>query len=227
MFFLSESRLLKKYEQRIANKAIMIAVSKQDAKLYQELLGAQQTYFLPVFVPYNAISSKKGTGAYCLYHGNLAINENEEAVTWLLESVLNNLDIPFVIAGKNPSAKLQLLVNEYKHATLIADPSDEKMQELIADAQINVLPSLNKTGVKLKVLNALFNGRHCVVNKAAVDGSGVEHFCYIAESAGEFKECIKQLYQHDFTYIEIQQRQNVLKYYNNELNAQQLISWIH
>jgi glycosyltransferase involved in cell wall biosynthesis len=227
LFLLSESKLLKKYEKRIANKAMIIAVSKEDARLYQELFAAQQTSFLPVFVPYNSISSKKGMGAYCLYQGNLSINENEEAVTWLLENVFNDLSIPFIIAGNNPSNKLLHKVKQYKNVSIAANPSDLQLQKLIADAQVNVLPSFNKTGVKLKLLNALFNGRHCLVNNAGVIGSGVEQFCTIAETAAEFKACINYLFEHDFAHLELQQRQNILKYYNNELNAQQLISWLH
>jgi hypothetical protein len=227
LLFLSESKLLKKYEKNIANKAMIIPVSKQDETLYREIFAAQQTSFLPVFVPYNSINSKKGIGEYCLYHGNLAINENEEAVIWLLENVFNDLSGTFIIAGRAPSYKLQLLAEAHPHAKLIPNPTDSQLQELIANAQINVLPSFNKTGVKLKLLNALFNGRHCLVNKAGVAGSGVEHFCFIAETAVEFKAAINNLYEYDFAHLEIQQRQNILKYYNNDLNAQQLISWIH
>lgn len=227
LLLLNESKLLKAYEKKIANKAMIIAVSKQDAQLYQELFAAEQTHFLPVFLPYNSINSKKGMGEYCLYHGNLSINENEEAAIWLLENVFNDLPIPFIVAGRNPSNKLQSIAGKYKNVTLITNPSDTILQELIADAQVNVLPSFNKTGVKLKLLNALFNGRHCLVNIAGVIGSGAEQFCAIAETPDEFKAYVSHLYQYDFAHLELQQRQNLLKYYNNEQSAQQLISWIH
>ncbi|HTB51427.1 MAG TPA: glycosyltransferase [Ferruginibacter sp.] len=227
LFFLSESKMLKAYEKKIANKAFIIAVSKQDVQLYQQLFAAERASFLPVFLPYNSINSKKGIGEYCLYHGNLSINENEEAVIWLLKNVFNDLSISFIIAGKNPSDELYQVVDRHPNASLIGNPSNKKMQELIADAQVNVLPSFNTTGVKLKLLNALFNGRYCLVNSAGVIGSGVEHFCTLAETADEFKAAINYLFQHDFTQLEIQQRQNLLKYYNNELNAKQLISWIY
>jgi len=227
LFFLRESQMLKTYEKKIANKADIIALSKQDVQLYQQVFGAKQVHFLPAFIPYNSINSKKGIGDYCLYHGNLSVNENEEAVIWLIENVFNDLSIPFVIAGKDPSEKLVEIVKKYQHISLKANLADKEMQDLIAAAQINVLPSFNKTGVKLKLLNALFNGRYCLVNNAGVIGSGVEHFCTIAESATEFKACVTFLFQQDFTYLELQQRQNLLKYYNNEQHARELISWIH
>jgi glycosyltransferase involved in cell wall biosynthesis len=227
LYFLHESKLLKLYEKKLANSGLITAISKQDVELYQQLFDAKQIHFLPAFIPYTTVTSKKGMGEYCLYQGNLSINENEEVVIWLLENVFNDLTVPFVIAGANPSNKLYLAVEKYKNVSLVPNPSDVKMQELIADAQVNVLPSFNRTGVKLKLLNALFNGRHCLSNKAGVVGSGVEHFCTIAETADEFKAAINYLFQLDFAHLELQQRQNILKYYNNELNAQQLISWIH
>ena len=51
------------------------------------------------------------------------------------------------------------------HTCLVANPSEMEMQDMIAKAQINILPSFNNTGIQIKLLNALFNGRHCLVNK--------------------------------------------------------------
>ena len=59
------------------------------------------------------------------------------------------------------------------------------MQDLIGKAHINVLPSFNATGIKLKLVNALFNGRHCLVNEATAEGSGLESACFVAHDADE------------------------------------------
>ena len=102
------------------------------------------------------------------------------------------------------------------------------MQDLIAKAQIHILPSFNNTGVKLKLLNALFNGRHCIVNAAGVDGSGLEKACHIAETSDDFRMQVNQLYYQPFKEEAIQKRQGLLnELYNNEANAQQLISWLY
>ena len=111
-----------------------------------------------------------------MYHGNLSINENEEAAEWLLKNVFNNLAIPFVIAGKIPSQRLEALAHPHEHTCLVANPSEKEMQDMIAKAQINILPSFNNTGIKLKLLNALYSGRHCLVNKAGVEGPGLKIF---------------------------------------------------
>jgi len=224
LYYLNESRLLKKYEKAIANKATFFAVSQQDVDLYKKEFNATDIQFLPVFLPYSYAVGQEGKGCFCLYHGNLAINENEEAVTWLLRNVFSKLTIPFVIAGKNPSKKLEQLAHEHQHTCLVANPSEKEMQDMIGKAHVHVLPSFNNTGIKLKLLNALFNGRHCLVNKAAVEGSGLESFCHVADDVSGFQKNIEALYQQPFTGEEIQQRQQLLlTTYNNETNTLELI----
>ena len=167
---------------------------------------------------------KAGKGCYCLYHGNLSINENEEAAIWLLQNVFNNLHIPFVIAGKNPSQKLSFMAHQHPHTCLVANPADKELQDMISKAQINILPSLNHTGIKLKLLNALFNGRHCLVNKAGVDGSGLDSICQVAEDADDFKTAISYLYNIPYTVEDNDQRQDILQHlYSNEKNVQKIV----
>jgi hypothetical protein len=53
-------------------------------------------------------------------------NENEQAAIWLMKKVFNDLKIPLVIAGKNPSPKLQRIANKCGNACLVADPRSRK-----------------------------------------------------------------------------------------------------
>ncbi len=227
LYFINESRLLYKYEKTIANKATFIAVSEHDATVYKQLFNATDIYYLPVFIPHTLAVGAEGKGCFCLYHGNLSINENETAVIWLLQNVFNTLEIPFVIAGKNPSQKLLQLAHLYKHTCIVANPAEKEMQDMITKAQLHVLPSFNNTGIKLKLLNALFNGRHCVVNSAGAEGSGLESVCHIAKDAESFKKIIEEIYQQPFTEQEKEKRQGFLQtIYNNEANAIKLSGYL-
>ena len=225
LYFLNESRLLFKYEKSIANKASFIAVSNHDVTLYQQLFNAKDIYQLPVFIPHTMAVGKEGKGCFCLYHGNLSVNENETAAIWLLENVFDTLDIPFVIAGKNPSKKLLALAHDHQHTCIVANPDEREMQDIITKAQIHVLPSFNNTGIKLKLLNALFNGRHCLVNPAGIEGSGLEAVCRVASDALSFKIAIEEMYRQPFTEQEKEKRQGLLQtVFNNEENAKRLMS---
>ena len=223
-YYNHESRLLKKYEKKLAEKVKIAALSGQDVEVYQHLFKANNIIHLPLFLPYLNAAGKEGIGCFCLYHGNLSINENEEAAIWLLQNVFNDIKIPFVITGKNPSQKLEFLAHQQPHTCLVANPSDKELHDMIAKAQINILPSFNNTGIKLKLLNALYNGRHCLVNKAGVEGSSLNRLCAIAEDADDFKTAIQYLYAIPYPKEENEKRQLLLQQlYNNQKNADKLI----
>jgi glycosyltransferase involved in cell wall biosynthesis len=223
-----ESYLLRKYERGIANKAMVLTVSEIDKEVYKNEFHARQIHFMPVFLPYGKVQSKPGKGSMCLYHGNLAINENQRAVHWLFEEIFQNSDIPLVIAGKDPPADIMAMANKRPQTLLIKDPGDEQLADLIAHAQVNVLPSFNSTGVKLKLLAALFSGRHCLVNEKTAAGSGVENACHIAHSVLEFKMMLEELYNTPFSAEDIRERTEKLsQVYDNANNARQFISWVY
>jgi hypothetical protein len=227
MYYLNESRLLKRYEACIANKGLILTLSDQDTNTYRKEFGARQVATLPVFLPYTQILAPEGVGCFCLYHGNLSVPENEEAAIWLMKKVFNDLRIPLVIAGKSPSPRLQRIAGKTKNACVVADPSEQEMQDMIGKAQINILPSFNVTGIKLKLLNALFNGRHCLVNEATVQSTGLEPACHIGTNADAFKSLVVQLYRQPFAEEEIRLRNSLLlSRFDNKRNAQRLIQWI-
>lgn len=195
--------------------------------MYRQEFGATTIDTLPVFLPYEQVKSKEGTGCFCLYHGNLSVAENEQVVAWLLKKVFDTMEMPLIITGKDPSARLSRMIGQYPHACLIENPSDEEIQDLISKAQINILPSFNCTGVKLKLLNALFNGRHCIVNEAAVQASGLESICHVANDPEAIRSLVTELFSRPVTREEIETREKVLSArYNNENNLRKLISCI-
>lgn len=227
LYYWLESRLLEVYEKKIASKAIFWGVTEKDDNVYRNELGCKNIEYLPLYLPDWKVSCMEGMGTYCLYHGDLGVDANEKAAIWLLEKVFSKLKIPFVIAGKNPSTKLDKLVHESGHTCLVANPSEKEMQDMIAKAHINVIPSYTTTGIKIKLINALFNGRHCVVNKATVAGSGLISACHTGTTANSFCEILAQLYHQPFTSGEVELRKHLLSgMFNNEANARKQVEWI-
>ena len=146
LYYLHESAVLKKYERRIASNWPVLAVTQSDADLAAISYQSKNITVIPVFLPFQHIESPQGTGCYCLYHGNLSVEENEKAAIWLLENVFDDLSIPFLIAGKNPSAKLYRVVSRYKNCCMVPDPSDQELKDIISKAQIHVIPLLTAQG---------------------------------------------------------------------------------
>jgi len=226
-YYRHESKLLKKYEKAIANRAILLTVSEQDASVYRKEFGATRVMNLPVFLPFHNVQPREGIGCFCLYHGNLSVAENERAAGWLLKEVFNDLNVPFVIAGKNPSRSLLKKAGQQSKTCIVANPSGDDMQDMIGKAQINIIPSFNTTGIKLKLLNVLFNGRHCIVNDATIEGSGLAAACHVGTNANALKSIITQLYHQPLGEEEIALRKKLLEAeYDNLLNARRLITWI-
>jgi hypothetical protein len=227
LYYLRESAVLRKYEQRIASGWQLLAVTQSDADMAAISYQSNNITVIPVFLPFQQVESPQGTGCYCLYHGNLSVDENEKAVIWLLKNVFDDLTVPFLVAGKNPGQKLRRVIAKSRSCCLVPDPSDQELKDIIAKAQLHVIPSFNSTGIKLKLLNALFNGRHCVVNKAAAEGAGIKELCHIAENAADFKKAIGLLYERPFTFNDLQLRREKLQHqYNNNKTANRLIAQI-
>ena len=230
LFYARESNLLKRYEIKVAEKAtVVLTVTTQNAANYQVNFNCKNAVHLPLFLPDNwDLNIKKGLGNYCLYNGDLSVDANAKAIDWLLQNVINKLEnIQFVIAGKNPSRKLIDKISALKNVEIIDNPSSQKMEELIANAQINILPSFSSAGIKLKLLNALYNGRFCIANNETLSGSGLDGLCIIANTADEFIAAIEKYFLSEFASDAIEHRkQQLTKKFNNLANAELLEKYL-
>ena len=227
IYFSVESKLLKKYEEIISGKALLLPINENDLQIFTSEFHAVNPVVLPAFTPWNQVKSRTGRGDYCLYHGNLSVVENDHAVRWLIEKVFDKLSVKLIIAGKLPSAGLISLAKSIPNVSLMANPTDAELQILIEHAHINVLPSFNNTGLKLKLLNALFNGRYCIVTRETVMGSGLEDLCIISADPGDFSHQVMTLLQKDFSEADRNQREEILfRDYDNQKNTDLLSSLI-
>ena len=221
-----ESRLLLPYEKSIAGKAAFWSVIPKDADVYKTL-GCKRIEYVPLFLPGWKVKSAEGNGTFCLYQGDLSVAENEKAAVWLLKEVFADLEIPFVIAGKNPPTGLYSIAEKKSNTCIVANPGEKEMQDMIEKAHINITPSFNNTGIKLKLINALFNGRHCLANESTVKGTNLETACHIASDANSFKSTIEYLFKEPFTSKDIEVRHWLLDgMFDNEANAKKLVKEI-
>ena len=226
LFFKREQNLLYKFEKSVAAKAdVILAVTEKDVITYQQEFGAKNIRFMPLFLPdYWTINCLKGKGSYCLYQGDLSVISNEKAALWLIEEVFAGTKHKLLIAGKNPSPILMKAAAKKLNVMLIANPETEQMQDFIKLAHVHILPSYSNTGIKLKLLNALYNGRFCLVNELTAGGSGVEQLCHFFENATTCKQKVNELLDIEFTQSDINNRKQVLSTaFNNEENAKVFI----
>jgi hypothetical protein len=226
-YYLTEARLLKNYEDRLQHADAFFTVAQHDYQFFKDKYPAAVHEYIPSFQPYNGVESKAGSGSFCLYHGNLGLAENKEAALFLLNEVVPFVDFPFVIAGRNPDESLMALASRHTNCRIIANPSMEEMERLITEAHIHVLPTFQNTGLKLKLLHALFNGRFVLVNEAMVHGTGLSSVCKVVKMAEGFISEINNLRGEAFDQEDIEARGNLLKSnYGNKDNAARIVTFL-
>lgn len=226
-YFYNEAVKLKRYESILKKADLLLAISKNDEAYFKE--HYHNVEFVPAFHPFKTVSCKTGKGNFVLYHGNLSVAENTNAVKFLISNVFNDINIPLKIAGLNPPKTLVNLVNNGhgKDVELISNPDDETLNDLIKNAQINISITAQKTGLKLKLLNILYNGRHCLVNDKMLSGSKLDELCIIANDHASMKRKIKTLFDREFNESNIKDREKKLSsIYNNGHNVDHLIELI-
>jgi hypothetical protein len=227
LYYKFESLLLKRYEHGLKGAQAFFPLSLADRDYFKQLYPEAQHAFVAPFHPYNEVSTKTGSGKYCLYHGNLQHPENREAALFLLNDVIPQLSVPFIIAGKQPGDDIVAACNKLPHCKLIANPSQEKMGELIRNAHIHVLPTFQPTGMKLKLLYALFAGRHVLVNEEMLHGTNLNAAGIIANNGKQMIDATIALMPQPFTDEDVQKRAEILRQqYNNHTNAEKLITYL-
>ncbi len=221
-FFRVESEKLARYERVLRHANAVAAISPADVQHFQRKY--RNAFYLPAFHPNEEIKVSLGRGKYALYHGNLGVGENNEAALYLVNEVFNKLDIPLVIAGNNPSRQLQRSVEDLKNVEIREGVSTTEILNLVHKAHINVLPTFQATGIKLKLINALFLGRHCLVNGPMVNNTGLEPLCHMGDTPEQMVRLLNELWKQSFEESDVEERESILRSgFNNGENARKFL----
>jgi hypothetical protein len=207
-YYFAESIKLQRIEPKVVLHADeIITLSTNDFEYYRE--QKSNVHYIPPFHPNTQVESQLGRGAL-----------------WLINEVFSQkIDVPFVIAGMEPSARLKEAAARHEHISLVEDPDDAQMNALIQKAHINLLVTFQVNGVKLKLINALFRGRFCIVNDKMVSGNGTSKYCHVRNSASAIRQTIEALINAPFEQGRIEERKMLLATeFSNAENAKKLIS---
>lgn len=220
LYFYEEYKRLFRYENVLHAAELIACIASYEAEKFSKKFRHVQ--YVGPFHGNEHVKSLPGSGSYALYHGNLSVSENKEAVLFLIHEVFAKLSCKFVIAGKSPCREIQVAVKNYSHVELMDDVDELQLAELICNAHIHVLPAFQQTGIKLKLLNALFNGRFCLVNCLMVENTGLEKYCLLADNAADMQSQITKLFQQQFTQDDILFRKQIELEFSDRAGAAQL-----
>ncbi len=223
LYYYFESARLNRYESTIKQLNHIFAISKPDTLQLQKIYPNIPVTYVPAFHGISELRCKTGKGNYCLYQGNLQVAENRRAAKFLANEVFCELNIPLVIAGKSPGPDLLALQSD--KIRIIQNPNEATMQQLVQDAQIHVLPVYQHTGTKLKILHALFAGRHCISNEHFADDEMAGEVKY-AGSAKDFQAQIVQYFDREFTPSDFATRQLLFDRFSNNTAVKELLHYL-
>ena len=231
LFFNLEAWRLKRYEPLLQNADVIFAITEKDKRYFSTTYPSVETVLLPCFHNGEADMDKtlkRGEGNYLLYNGNLSVEENLNAVYFLAERIIPAFpDVKWIIAGGNPPKELYEVVQSMKNVEIISNPSSAAMTQLITEAAANVLITFQSTGIKLKLINALYKGAHCIVNDKMIESTGLKDVCMVTHSDKDLIETIKTALSHKITPEQLAERKEILlKSYDNNENIKILTKYL-
>lgn len=186
-------------------------------------LENRPTHFIPPFHGSREPIFHERKRPFALYHANLTVGENRQALQFLLDEVFRDSSHRLMIYGDGMDPKMSQQVDGMSNVSHYEGPQDELLQ-LIIEAQVNVLPTFQSTGMKLKLLYSLFNGGHCLVNPPMVEGTGLGDLCEVAQDGAAMREALDTLMEEDFHSSAFEARRKILVgRFSNSKNAQKLI----
>lgn len=222
LYYLTASVKLKYYENVLKHCDQILAVSQEEARYFRKKYG-DKVSFLPAFHPNHKLKELSKKGYFALYHGNLNVSDNMKAASFLVD-VFKSMPFPLVIAGQSNDKKLLSKIDQYKNISFMTIEDNHQLLELFHRAHVNVLYSFNNSGVKLKLINSLFQSRYVIANNNVIQGSGLDSICIIANDKKEIMYQVLKTMDKDFTKEEIAQRKEMLLGYCNESNAETLLN---
>lgn len=222
LYFKMEAYKLKKFEEVLKNANYILAISPEDSNVLSRRY--KNVIHLPPFHAFETVCSETGSGTYILYHGNLEIGENNKAALFLVKEVFDDLNLQLIIAGNGPSEELKKESKNSRNIKLMPDVSTGEIEMLVRKAHINILPTFQATGIKLKLLTALYIGRHCLVNSLMVNNTGLEDLCIVKNTPEGMKSALTGLMEIPFVETEKEKRRKVLsEKFSNRNNVRKLL----
>ena len=220
-YLFTEYHKIRIYEQKLQQASGIFAISKKDHKTFS---SQSKSHYIKPFHSDKNVKIKLGLGEYAIYHGNLSVAENEKAALFLINKVFSKIDYPLVIAGHKPSKLLRKEVNKHRFIRIVESPQESLLKKAIQNAHIQVLPTHQDTGIKLKLLKSLHIGRHCIINTEMANINGIEQTCYIANTPSEWIKQIKELEDQEFTAEDFSKRKKLLQTFNGKKEAETILS---
>ncbi|RAP53842.1 MAG: hypothetical protein BZ137_05610 [Methanosphaera sp. rholeuAM130] len=172
-----------------------IVVNKKDKKLLEKKLE------VPIEVVSNGVDTEYFTNLSTddnprlVFLGDMSTPPNNDAVKYFTEkiypAVLEDVEIPFYIVGRNPTQQISRLNSD----NIVVTGSVDDVREYLTKNTIFITPMVSGTGIKNKILEAMSMQLAVVSTSCGISGidaiDEVEYLC--ADTAVDFKDAVVKL----------------------------------
>ncbi len=224
IYLRKEAKKLEQFERQCALPRALFAISPKDLEHFKK--WNEKVTYIPPFHSNEELAPNGGKKPFALYHGSLSVMENERAAEFLVDQVFNDSEKSLKVFGKGASPRLVKKIARTKNIELI-DGDAVLLQGLVQEAQVNILPTFQATGMKLKLLFSLFNGGHCLVNEPMVEGTGLETCCEVTADASGMKASLEKLWNTPYSSSAYEARKEILQRdFSNAKQARKMVNKI-
>ena len=128
-----------------------------------------------------------------------------------------------MIASSHINSQIITTISKHKNIQFQHLKTETDLYQLFEKAHINVLPTFQNTGIKLKLLNTLYQGKFVIVNDLMVDETGLESLCEKATTKIQFLEKTGELFQKEFKSSTEKERRKILKKFAPKESAKKML----
>lgn len=198
-----ESKRIKKAEAEFCRKADMVLANPNDQEILLDLINNESRIeqIIPCgedFMLEWPDLQWENTEKALLYVGSLGWEANVDGLIWYLEegwaeTKKRHPDVKFYIVGKKPDQRIVDLCEG--HDDIILTGFVEDLEDYYGKSRVFLTPLRFGSGVKLKVMNAMFRGLPVVTTPIGSEGMPVENgtHLYHTHEMGEFLDYIDDL----------------------------------
>ncbi|HRH39504.1 MAG TPA: glycosyltransferase, partial [Flavobacteriales bacterium] len=213
---------LQRFEPVLSEADRVLAISPKDEAYFGSHF--HNVVHIPAFHACEKVDVPEGIGDFAFYHGALGVAENDQAALYLVRKVFSEMSVKLVIAGSDASPELRRAVARSTNVELREDVTTTEIHRLVRSAQVNVLPTFQATGIKLKLLLCLFSGRHVVCNTPMIEGTGLADLCHVHDDPDGMRNSILACMGKPADGQALEMRARVLEErFSNRSNAQRIL----
>lgn len=203
MALLNQAYRIKKYEQEICEQASVILAAPNDTDELVKI-GADRSKFLETYhLGDDSLLNEPDldydkTELALLYIGTLSWEANIDGLLWFHDKVWQSIQqkhpgIKLYIVGKHPDKRLTEIAAKDKQILLTGFVED--VEPYFQKCRVFITPLRFGSGIKVKVVNALYRGIPCVTTSIGIEGLKTQDGIHIfsKDKAADFANAVGTL----------------------------------